>query len=179
VTQLVRRAREGDQTVLSELRRLLDQNPRLWKCHGDLAQQAEEAWLRLAAGHDLFLHESLIRKLRDLREELAGPDPSPLEKLLVGRIVACWLQVYYADAVYAQTKDPTVPPARLRVLQSRQESSERRFQAAIKQLAVVKKLLRPALSPVDLALRPSADQTVDRRGSFTGNSRVASPATVN
>jgi hypothetical protein len=99
----VRRAREGDRTVLPELRRLLDQNPRVWQCHGDLAQQAEEAWLRLAAGHDLFLHESLIRKLRDLRGELAGPDPSPLEQLLVGRIVACWLQVHYADAVYAQT----------------------------------------------------------------------------
>jgi hypothetical protein len=175
----VRRAREGDQTVLPGLRRLLNDNPRLWECHGDMAQQAEEAWLRLAAGHDLFLHESLRRKLQELREELAGDNPSPLERLLVERVAAQWLQVYYADAVYAQTKDPTVPPATLRELQMRQESSERRFQAAIKQLAVVKKLLRPALSPFDMALRPSADQMVDRRGSFTGNSRAASPATVN
>jgi hypothetical protein len=155
------------------LRRLLDNNPRLRECHGDIAQQAEEAWLRLAAGHDLFLHESLIRKLRHLREELAGPEPSPLEKLLVGRVVACWLHVYYADAVYAQTKDPTVPPATLRELRLRQASSERRFQVAIKQLAVVRKLLRPALSPLDLALRASADQAAERAGPLGPNSRAA------
>jgi hypothetical protein len=174
----VQRAREGDRTVLAELRRLLDQNPRLWQCHGDLAQQAEEAWLRLAAGQDLFLHESLCRKLRDLREELAGPDPSPLEKLLVGRVVACWLQVYYADAVYAQTKDPTVPPATLRELQWRQEAAERRFQAAVKQLAVVRKLLRPAPSPLDLALRPSTDRAADRSAASRKDSRSRSLAGV-
>jgi len=37
-----------------------------------------------------------------MRTELAGPRPSPIERLLVQRVVACWLQVYHADAMAAQ-----------------------------------------------------------------------------
>jgi hypothetical protein len=47
---------------------------------------------------------------RDGRSRPGGPDPSPLEKLLVGRVVAGWLQVHYADAPYAQLRG--APPAR-------------------------------------------------------------------
>jgi hypothetical protein len=149
----VQRAQQGDASALPELRRALDEQPELWRRCGDLAAQAEAAWLRLAAGPDLLLRESLARKLEELKSELGGPDPSPLERLLVGRVASLWLQVHYADTVYAQTRGPVATPALLRELQRRQDSAERRDQAAIKQLALVRKLLRPSVAPVEVAGR--------------------------
>jgi hypothetical protein len=135
------------------LRHALSSDPTLWQRYGDLAEQATESWLVLLAGRDLMLHESARQKMEALRKELSGPDPSPLEKLLVERVVACWLQVHYADATYAQAKGPQHTPGLLAELMKRQESSQRRFLASVQKLALVRKLIRPAPSPLELAAR--------------------------
>src|SRR5688500_10827827 len=83
VAELLKRASNGDREVLPQLREWLDANPHFWLKAGDLAQVAEEAWLALIAGTNLVNKESLKRKLAELKEELAGPLPSPLEQLLV------------------------------------------------------------------------------------------------
>jgi hypothetical protein len=70
---LVRRAEQGDETALPELRAALDANPWVWERFGDLARQSEAAWLRLIAGPNLMLRESVQRKAGQLRTELAGP----------------------------------------------------------------------------------------------------------
>jgi hypothetical protein len=152
------------------LRQVLDADPTLWRECGDLAAQAQEAWLLLLAGPDLLLLESVRRKLDELRAELAGPDASPLERLLVERVAACWIQVHFADALYPQTRGPQVTPAVRQELMRRQESAQRRYLAAIKQLALVRKLLRPALSPLQLAQTPVDEAPAGRRA------RCAAPA---
>jgi hypothetical protein len=63
------------------LRQVLDAHPEFWQRFGDLALQAQTAWLQLISGKDLLLRESLVRKPDQLKAELAGTDPSPLEKL--------------------------------------------------------------------------------------------------
>jgi hypothetical protein len=73
----------------------------------------------------------------ELRTQLAGPSPTPLERLLVEVIISNWLQTHFADAAYAQAGTQTTPAA-LRELQKRQDSSQRRHMAAIKQLALVR-----------------------------------------
>jgi hypothetical protein len=157
---LVQRAEQGDEGVLGELRAALDVNPWVWQRYGDLAQQSQAAWLQLIAGSNLLLQESTRRKAAQLRAELAGPEPSPLERLLVERIVATWLQVHYSDAAYAQMKGngPGQHTAALR----RQNSAQQRYLQAVKALATVRKLLRPGLSPVDLALRPVPERPAGR-----------------
>ena len=50
-----------------------------------------------------------------MRQELAGENPTALEKLLVERILACWLGVEHADAMLAQTTN--APPAHYDALQ--------------------------------------------------------------
>jgi len=158
--RLVERAERGDETVLPELRVALDANPWCWQRYGDLAQESMAAWLQLIAGPNLMLHESTRRKAEQLRAELAGPGPSPLERLLVERVVACWLQTNYADAAYAQLKGngPAQHTAALR----RQNSAQQRYLQAVKALATVRKLLRPGLSPVDLAMRPVPERPAGR-----------------
>jgi hypothetical protein len=149
---LVGRARQGDVTVLPRLKEFLDAHPQVWQELGDLALHAEEAMIRLVAGDNLFVAECIRRDLATLREELAGPSPSPLERVLVQRIVLCRLQTYKADidaAALDQGTSPHGPHA-----QRRQDAAHKRLLAAVKQLAVVRKLLAPSLPPITLALPP-------------------------
>jgi hypothetical protein len=158
--RLVERAEQGDEAALPELRVALDVNPWCWQRYGDLAQQSMAAWLQLIAGSNLMLHESTRRKAEQLRAELAGPGPSPLERLLAERVVACWLQTNYADATYAQLKGAT--PAQHTAALRRQNSAEHRYLQSVRALVTIRKLLRPGLSPVDLAMRPVPEQPAGR-----------------
>jgi hypothetical protein len=116
VQDLCRRAVQGDAAVLPELRRVLDGHPEMWHAYGDLAVQAQAVWVNLTAGQNLLLHESLQRFAAELKARLAGDDPSALERLLVERVAATWLQVNHADAAYAQAKGPGATLSVLREL---------------------------------------------------------------
>ena len=154
---LLVQAEQGDPAAVPEVRQALDLHPELWQRYGDLALHARQAWVDRAAGANLLLREALDRKLDALRSELVGPEASPLERLLGEQIVICWLQSAYADATVAQVpREETL--ATLKVMMQRQESAQRRLLAASKQLALVRKLLRPAVSPVELALRDVPEQ---------------------
>jgi hypothetical protein len=139
---LLERAREGDATELASLREALDRHPETWRAYGDLAAHARDAWISLIAGVDLALKESLGRQVEVMKAELAGPDPSPLEVLLVERIVACWLQVGYADAAAAQAGEMSIQQANY--IRKRQDSAHRRYLSAIATLAMTRRLLESA-----------------------------------
>jgi hypothetical protein len=150
----------------------LEADPSVWQEYGDLAAQAQEAWLQLLAGTDYLLAESVRLKLGALRQELSAEGASPLEKLLIERVIACWLQTHYADALYAQAKGPHSTPSVRQELMKRQDSSQRRYLAAIKQLALVRKLLKPALSPLQLA---QATVSEDATAPKARGTRVTAP----
>ena len=152
LARLVGRAERGDLTVLPALREALAANPHLWQTYGDLALQAEGALVRLAAGSNLLLAESLLFKLRALKAELGGDGDSPLERLLIARVAATWLQTNYYDTMVTQAAG--AGEARLKVLRQQQDAAHRRHLAGIKQLAVVRRLLRPAPSPLELLRAP-------------------------
>jgi hypothetical protein len=81
----------------------------------------------------------LTHKAESLERDLAGPHPTPLEQLLADRAVACWLQMQYADASYAQARDVSIK--HLEYLGRRQTQAHRRFLTALGALATVRKLL--------------------------------------
>ena len=141
IRDLMERAKNGDPTELEALRRALDRHPEVWRAHGDLAAHARDAWIGLVAGPDLALAESLARRAAALQAELAGPDPSPLESLLAGRVVACWLQVGHADAAAAQVVGMTIAQADHVI--RRQDSAHRRYLTAVGALATARRLLGP------------------------------------
>ena len=152
VQELLVRARAGDRAVLPELRRVLDADSSLWEQYGDLALQAQFGWIDLLAGDDLLLREAVMRKLKDMRGDLCGLNPSPLEVLLVERVLACYVQTAYADATYAGARGPeSTAPLRQELLR-RQESAQRRYLAAIRNLALVRKLLGLGLNPPGVPL---------------------------
>ena len=67
--------------------------------------------------------------------ELAGPAPTPLERLLVNQIIICWLLVYDAACRYANRGRDTIVLHEATFLQSSQDRAQKRYLAAIKTLA--------------------------------------------
>jgi hypothetical protein len=141
--KILKRAQKGDASTLPALREVL-KNPALVDAFGgDLARQAELSFVRAAAGDNLLFQEALPRKLELLRAELAGPNPTPVERLLVERVVACWLQVQDADVRYAQAKNLSLEWGEY--YQRRMDRAHKRYLSAIKTLALVRKLALPVL----------------------------------
>ncbi len=160
--ELIGRATQGDRTVLPALRRLLDARPALWQHCGDVARVAEAAWVDLIAGRDLLMRESLTRSLAALKADLAGPAAPPLERLLVDRVVATWMQLAQADMAFARLKGSEASIAQLDLMQRRQERAQRSHLAAMKTLATVRRLgvasATPATSGADGA-RPGRQRS--------------------
>lgn len=140
---LLQRAQSGDVSTRPILREWL-QDAVLVNAFGNLAAQAERAFVRAAAGKDLAAVEGLTRKLELLREELGGPNPSPLERLLVERIAACWLETQLADLCFAQGQEScTLAQGEYR--QRRMDRAQKRYLSAIKALATIRKLAVPSI----------------------------------
>jgi hypothetical protein len=138
IRAVLERAARGDASALPEARAILDRYPVLAEHYGDLGRQAQAAWLDLVAGPDLLLREALERRLESLRRELTGPAAGAVERLLVARVLACTVQTEYADALAAQTR--SARPDDHRLLLERQERAQRGLLAALKALALHRKL---------------------------------------
>jgi hypothetical protein len=74
---------------------------------------------------------------------LLGANASAVERLLVERVVACWLQVQEADIRTAQTRDLSLRWADF--YQKRMDRAHCRYLPAIKTLATVRRLAVPVL----------------------------------
>jgi hypothetical protein len=145
--QVVAQARGGDESVRPRLRELLTAYPELWQHFGDLAAQAREAWITLAAGTDLYLQESLRRRMAELQQELAGTSSGPLVRLMVERVMVTWVQAAYSDGLEAQGIAKGEPLRTLTYRARRQAQANRQHLMAIAALATIRKLL-PEDAPV-------------------------------
>lgn len=151
---LIQRASQGDESALPRLRELLDQYP-VWQDYGDLACHAEQSWIALAAGTNLYLQESLTRKASAMAVELLGPTPTPIERLLARRVVACWLRLHYYDTMDAQKTTTDVGPQILKYRLKRQEIAQRSYLSALAALTTAQRLL-PARLDDSASLAPSS-----------------------
>jgi len=137
---LVAEAKQGHVKVLPQIRRLLHAHPQLEQHFGDLAGQVEAKWIDLLAGEDACIRESLTRRVNQWRSELLDRGASPLEKLLVERVVTSWLMTRYFDsAVLLATGN--VPTNQARFLQQQLDRAQKRHIEAVRSLAEVRKLL--------------------------------------
>jgi hypothetical protein len=89
-----------------------------------------------------------------LRERLMKTAASELEKLLVDRVVISWIEVYHGDIDLAnQLLHVSGASKTAQAAQGRLDRAHARYLTAIKALATTHKLLRPALSPLGLAVK--------------------------
>lgn len=141
LAELLRRAEGGDTSALPPLRAALGRSSHVWRAYGDLAGQLERELVHRAAGDNLLLAEALGAELVRLRGELAGGGPpSPLVGLLARRAALGWLELHHLDLLAAQ--GPEGSDKQAAELGRRRDGAQRRYLAALKCLALVKKLHR-------------------------------------
>src|SRR5205085_2470506 len=102
-------------------------------------------------GGDLVVKESVRRQLNQMQEELAGPSPTPLEARPVQRVLLAWVQVNFADCLYAQVQKGEGAAVVLRELERRQVAASRCLTEAVRQLQLARRLRRGKKTPVRLA----------------------------
>jgi hypothetical protein len=144
---VVQRARGGDVSALPRLRQILDEYPEIWQHTIDLGRIVETAWAERIAGKDLLALEAIRRQAEKMRADLSGPAPTPMEALLVERVVACWLEMNYALTMLNPSDSDNLKPAAFKL--KHLESIERRFLAASKMLTTTRALLPKGLVPVE------------------------------
>jgi hypothetical protein len=97
----------------------------------------------------------------DLEKQLAGPSPSPLEQLSARRVAACWLELQFTNTLHPQPDGQTLRQQKFILMLK--ESAERRFDAAVMSLALVRKLV-----PIVASGKPEPVQSPASSGARTG-----------
>jgi X-X-X-Leu-X-X-Gly heptad repeat protein len=140
---ILRRAENGDEAAVPAVQRILAARVRPLV---DLAESLQQSYVgHMSKGGNLVVREGIFDQLSRLRQELTGGvDPSPLERLLIERIVACWLALQYQEHAYSVclTGQTLAQDANW---QNRLDKSQRRYLAAIKALAQVRRLQLPVI----------------------------------
>lgn len=170
---LVARARQGDRTALPRLREFLDRNPVLWERPGNLSLQAQAAWIDLTCGPNLHARECTARWLNQWKQDLAdGSQPSPLEALLIERVVIASLRVNYLEAHEAQHVETS--PRWAQIQMQRQALAERQLRAAVEALETYRKASRPIA--VEVRQAAAVTQPVPMAASAAnGNGQAGQP----
>ena len=136
---LVRKATAGDDKAMAQVRRVMD-HPVGRSMFVDLAGRIRARLTATFARNDPVLKELLDREVNRLRSDLLGPEPTAIERLLADRVAIGWLQVHTAEYHLANLRSNDAP-----FWQDQVDRAQRRFLAALRLLAAVRKLPRPAV----------------------------------
>jgi hypothetical protein len=147
---LLDRACDGDADSQAALIRFMDRpelNPDLCRkivnLFGDLRHYAESSVIERVAGDNEMVRKAIQMKVNRLIAELAGPDPTPIERLLAERAAFCWLVTWRYETRLAQATDLT--SKREEFHHRRIDAAHRRYLSSLKTLAQVRKLALPAV----------------------------------
>jgi hypothetical protein len=142
---LSEKAEEGDQDARRELRRAVKESaPEVVARCSDTARTYRWVAADTASGQNPLVREAMVERAARMVGEIAGENPSALEVLLAERIASLWvlveLQEALLSATYRRGQEKPVGPAFVIQMCKIQESVNRRYLAAIKTLAQVRKL---------------------------------------
>jgi hypothetical protein len=139
--ELVKKAEKGNKEAVPEIRRILEESPEFAWRYMTLAKLPERLFInKMSKDKDLAAKELMEHQLAAMREEIAGANPSPLERLLAERVVATWLQLQLFEGIYASSVFENMTIAQGNYYQKRLDSTYRRYFSAIRMLAQIRKL---------------------------------------
>lgn len=145
IEQLFELANTGYTEALELLRKRYREKPELVNIYGDLTKAVRESRLKQLLGDKAKGTALAIREqIADMVKQVAGDNPTPLERLLVARVAMCWLDVHdheYRYAVLNGESNYTQFEWRSKML----DRAHNRYLSAIKALALVRKLGVPAI----------------------------------
>jgi hypothetical protein len=140
---LRRRAERGDADALWDLTYLHHDLDHLGVEEGDLQAQAERAVIKLATTR--YEHDAALSShLAHMRLDLDGPAPSAIDRVLVDRVVTCWLFLSYLETRFADAFEEGDVAAQ-KHLERLVDGANGRYLSAIRTLAQVRRLLVPVV----------------------------------
>lgn len=123
----------GDTDKLLELQQLLDKHPEIWNQLGDLSKHSVMSLVRMIAGENRCLHESIIRSVQQLTLDLSeSQQPTTVERLLISGVVCAWLEVQLAIAKSTALGEESLRRSRFHL--KLRESANRRFESSVRAL---------------------------------------------
>ena len=166
---LVKQANKGDKKSLGQLRDVLNSGtyPGWLRWFRDTFGNPSE-WLKSALAsmatneNKLATIEASESKMEQLRRDLEGPTPTPMERLLAERAAYCWFTVSVYEAWYVQGKELSFRQAEFQI--RRIDSAHKRFLSAMATLARVRKMALPVLQ-----LNIAKNQQINMNGSQPGS----------
>jgi hypothetical protein len=152
--KLSEEAEGGDKAARSELRRALRESaPEVIARCSDTARVYRRMLAERSAGGDPLAQEAIAERACIMTLELAGDNPAPLEVLLSERVASLWvlteLQEAQLAAWYSKNGGGASPALVLQIVRL-QESTHRRYLAAIRTLAQVQRLRAPQRLQVNI-----------------------------
>jgi len=132
---------------LTELRRMLDKYPEMWRIGGDMARQAVAHLVKEGIKGTAFLKESLSKGLPAIRTNLGYNDVPEIERLLIEQVALCWLRLNLMEYRYTALRNEggmTIDQANF--LEKRLNYAQRRFLRACEVLARVRRITRRTLA---------------------------------
>ena len=143
IQKLEEKAQQGDKSALKKFETLPDAKQFLMEVYGELGKHTQQDLLASYLKDNEMYKRGVALKAEALQKELEGPDPSALERLLVERVVACWIDTNMVDRIVTHVQAGSEERLyQWTYYQKRQERAQRRFLAACKALAQVRRLLR-------------------------------------
>lgn len=140
VRGLIAKADKGDKEAARKVAQLMKASPEIAeRAYTDLSCVVEASLVRKAFGAEALARaEAAHIKLQELRQELAGPKSTLIERLLAERVALCWLDCNYTECIDVQTTGRSFAQADFNARQ--RDRSHRRYLSALKALASVRKL---------------------------------------
>jgi len=141
LNDVVRRAEAGDKEAFAVAQAVYEEMPRLWEDHLHVLRQNLERSILdqlMPAGAHLLSRAATERQIKAMRADLLGERPTPLERVLVDRIVVDWLDSLVSDTVRAQRSEGAIAVAEYR--DRRSDRAHARLMRSLKTLATVRRL---------------------------------------
>lgn len=160
VTKIIDDANHSRKGSKEALVKLLDEYPELATLGGDVASKAENSILETATGGNVLVKETTRRQLATMRQKLARPTDGELERLLVDRVVLCWLSLHAAERGRADEWRPSIGPAMADFWDRHVSKLNADYLNACKTLATVRRLLRPMVAQVNIAQQQQVNNVV-------------------
>ena len=146
VTAMTQLAAAGDERASQALIEACQTMPQLWGYLSTLSSLAVGSWIDLLAsagpGREI-VRRATEKEIERKRSQVAGEDPSPLERLLAERVALCWVAATYADAEYTRKLKEGMSLREGEYYSKRCEQTNRQLLKGIESLARLRRLLTP------------------------------------
>lgn len=145
IDDIFNRAQSGDETVADDIRRYLARPDRsMTVCVKSPLALAIEA----GSGKNVLAREAAFHEIRELKRDLAGPNPTALDEMLVDQVVMCRFLLQDAEIRYitAINREGGMSFDQGDYLQRRITASQKRYNSAVMTLAKVRRLQLPDIT---------------------------------